>query len=137
MVPNSSPRSWHRTVKVGRDLWSSSGPTPLLNQGHLELVAQDHVQTLLNVSKDGDPTTSALALPVLDRGEGPLQPADHTLNTAQETVVLRSESTLGAPGQLGVHQDPSSKAGCLQHLLVHGVVPPQVEEEERLQNISP
>jgi len=31
-------------VEVGRDLYRSSGPTPLLKQGHLDLVAQDHVQ---------------------------------------------------------------------------------------------
>lgn len=29
---------------VGRDLWKPSGPTPLLKQGNLDLVAQDHVQ---------------------------------------------------------------------------------------------
>ena len=34
----------HRMVEVGRDLWRSSGPNPLLKQGHLEPVAQDHVQ---------------------------------------------------------------------------------------------
>ena len=31
-------------VEVGRDLWRSSGLTPLLKQDHLEVVAQDHVQ---------------------------------------------------------------------------------------------
>ena len=35
---------YHRKLEVGRDLWRSSGPTPLLKQGHLELAAQDHVQ---------------------------------------------------------------------------------------------
>ena len=30
--------------KEGRDLWRSPCPTPLLKQGHLDLVAQDHVQ---------------------------------------------------------------------------------------------
>jgi len=33
-----------RGVEVGRELWRSSGPTSLLNQGCLEPVAQDHVQ---------------------------------------------------------------------------------------------
>jgi len=33
----------HRMVKAGRDLWRSSGPTPLLSQCHLEPVAQDRV----------------------------------------------------------------------------------------------
>ena len=33
-----------RTVEVGSDLWSASGPTPLLRQGHLDPVAQDCVQ---------------------------------------------------------------------------------------------
>ena len=31
-------------VGVGRDLCGSSSPTPLLNQGHPEQAAQDHVQ---------------------------------------------------------------------------------------------
>jgi len=34
----------HRTVEVGRDLRRSSGPTPLLKQGHLEQAAQACVQ---------------------------------------------------------------------------------------------
>ena len=34
----------HRMVEVGRDLRRSSGPTTLLKQGHLDPVAQDHVQ---------------------------------------------------------------------------------------------
>lgn len=32
-------------AEIGRDLWRSSGPTPLLKQGHIQLVAQDHTQT--------------------------------------------------------------------------------------------
>jgi len=35
----------HKIVEVGRDLWRSPGPNPLLKQGHLELVAQDHIHT--------------------------------------------------------------------------------------------
>ena len=31
-------------VGIGRDLWRSSSPTPLLEQDHLEHVAQDRVQ---------------------------------------------------------------------------------------------
>lgn len=34
----------HRMIKVGRDLWGSSGSTPLLRQGHLGQIAQDRVQ---------------------------------------------------------------------------------------------
>jgi len=34
----------HRIVGVGRDLWGSSGPTPLPKQGHLEQAAQDLIQ---------------------------------------------------------------------------------------------
>jgi len=34
----------HRMAGVGRDLWGSSGPTPLPKQGHLEQTAQDLVQ---------------------------------------------------------------------------------------------
>ncbi|PKU47740.1 hypothetical protein llap_1940 [Limosa lapponica baueri] len=33
----------HRMVEVGRDIWRSSSPTPLLKQGHPEQVTQDHV----------------------------------------------------------------------------------------------
>ena len=38
-----SPQN-HRIVGVGRDLWGSSGPTPLPRQGHPEQAAQDLVQ---------------------------------------------------------------------------------------------
>jgi len=31
-------------VRVGRDLWGSSGPNALTKQGHLQQVAQDHAQ---------------------------------------------------------------------------------------------
>jgi len=31
-------------VAIGKDLWRSSSPTPLLKQEHLEQVAQDCVQ---------------------------------------------------------------------------------------------
>jgi len=31
-------------VDVGRDLWRSCGPIPLLKQDHLDPVAPDHVQ---------------------------------------------------------------------------------------------
>ena len=34
----------HRMAEVGRELWRSSGPIPLLEQGNLEPVAQDRVQ---------------------------------------------------------------------------------------------
>lgn len=34
-----------RVVEVGMDLWRSSGPTLLLKQGHLEMLAQAPVQT--------------------------------------------------------------------------------------------
>ena len=34
----------HKTVEVGRDLWRSSSPAPLLKVGQTEQVTQDHVQ---------------------------------------------------------------------------------------------
>ena len=34
----------HRVADTGRDLWRSPDPIPLLKQGHLEAVAQDHVR---------------------------------------------------------------------------------------------
>jgi len=45
-------------VTVGRDLWRSFGPTPLLTQGDQQQVAQDCIQMALSISTDGDPTTS-------------------------------------------------------------------------------
>ena len=39
------PSQNHRKAEVGKDLWRSSGPTPLLRQGHLDPDAQDNVQT--------------------------------------------------------------------------------------------
>lgn len=41
-------------VDVGRDLWRSSGSVVLLEQNHLEMVDQDHVQTFSNTSKNED-----------------------------------------------------------------------------------
>lgn len=34
----------YEMAEVRRDLWRSSGPPPLLKQGHVHLVAQGHVQ---------------------------------------------------------------------------------------------
>lgn len=36
----------HRMAEVGRNLWGSSCPTVLLQQGHLESVVQDQAQTV-------------------------------------------------------------------------------------------
>jgi len=47
----------HRQVEVGRDVWRTSGPSLLLEQGHLEPVPQDLVQMALNTFKDRDSTT--------------------------------------------------------------------------------
>jgi len=35
----------HRTAEIAWDFCGSSGPTPLLTQGHLQPAAQDYVQT--------------------------------------------------------------------------------------------
>ena len=45
-------------VQVGRDLWRLSGLTPLLKQGHLEPVAQDHVQMAFEYLQRWRPPTS-------------------------------------------------------------------------------
>ena len=38
--------SWsHKIIEIGRWLWRSSGPTPLLKQGYLEQVAQENIRT--------------------------------------------------------------------------------------------
>lgn len=39
--------------EVGTYFWRLSGPTPLLKQGHLEQVAQEHVQIALEVLQGG------------------------------------------------------------------------------------
>lgn len=39
------PSLSHRKAEVRKDLWRSSGPALMFKQGHLELGAQDHVQT--------------------------------------------------------------------------------------------
>lgn len=39
-------KSSQRMAKVGRDLWSSPSPTPLLKQGNLQPVAQNHVTSI-------------------------------------------------------------------------------------------
>lgn len=60
----------HRMVEVGRQLWRSACPTTLLNQGHLEAVAQVSVQTAFEYLQDGDSTThnlSGQSVPVLGR----------------------------------------------------------------------
>lgn len=44
-------------VGCGRDLWTSSSPTALLEQGHPEQVAQDSVQVGFELSR-GDVTAS-------------------------------------------------------------------------------
>lgn len=44
-----------RMAKAGRDCWRLFGPMSLLRQGHLQPAIQDWC--LVNVSKDGDPTT--------------------------------------------------------------------------------
>ena len=44
-------------AEVGRNLWRSSGPSPLHKQGHRESVTQDHVQVTFTVSEHGDSTT--------------------------------------------------------------------------------
>jgi len=43
---------------VGRDPCGSSSPTLLPKQGHLQQAAQDLVQVVLNISREGDSTTS-------------------------------------------------------------------------------
>jgi len=42
----------HSMVEVGRAQWRSSGPTPLLQHGHLQLVAQDYVQMAFKYLQD-------------------------------------------------------------------------------------
>lgn len=43
----------HRMFETGRNLWRSSGPTPFIKQGHLELVSQDHVQMAVEYLQGG------------------------------------------------------------------------------------
>jgi len=41
-------------AEVGRHLWSSSGPTSLLKQGHLQPVAQEHVWMAFKYLQGGE-----------------------------------------------------------------------------------
>lgn len=50
----------HRTDGVGKGLWKSSSPTPLLRQGHQEQVAQDSVQQGCTISKLAERTLCPL-----------------------------------------------------------------------------
>jgi len=50
-------------VEVGRDVWRSPGPNPLLEQDHLQLVVQDHVQTAFEYLKGGRLVGSAWSPP--------------------------------------------------------------------------
>lgn len=53
----------HGMVEVERDLWKSSCPIHLFEQGQPEHIAQDMSRWLVNISKNGDSTTSLV--PVL------------------------------------------------------------------------
>lgn len=44
MIPVFSSIQKHKMGKVGRDLWRSYDPTPLLKHGHFKQVAQNQVQ---------------------------------------------------------------------------------------------
>lgn len=45
-------------IEVGRELWRSSCPIPLLKQGHLESAVYDHIQVPFDYLQSGDSTTS-------------------------------------------------------------------------------
>lgn len=40
-------------VKIRRDIWKTSGLTPLLKQGHQKQVAQEHTQKASEYLQDG------------------------------------------------------------------------------------
>lgn len=42
-------------AEVGKDLWRSSVPTPLLEQGHLQLLAQGRLQAAVEGLQGGRP----------------------------------------------------------------------------------
>lgn len=66
----ASVQSWYTITKsiaeVSRDFWRSSGLTPLLKRGVLELFVQDHVQLGLNISKDRDCNLSGKPVPAFE-----------------------------------------------------------------------
>jgi len=43
LSPSSQNHRMTGCLRFGRDFWRSSSPNPLLRQGNLEQVAQDHV----------------------------------------------------------------------------------------------
>ncbi|KAK4810954.1 hypothetical protein QYF61_013362, partial [Mycteria americana] len=85
-------------VEVGRDLWRSSCPTPLLKQGHLEPVAQDHV--------DGS------------RHKG--NPQGHIAGSCSTWCPP------GPPGPFLPSCFPAGRPPAC--VLVHGVIPPLVQD---------
>ncbi|KAK4821092.1 hypothetical protein QYF61_013420 [Mycteria americana] len=115
-----------RMVEVGRDLQRSSGPTPLLQQGHLEPVAQDRIQMAFESLSprvlEGcykfslEPSLLQAEQPQLSQtvfiGEV-LQPSDHLrgppLDSLQQLHVLLM---LGAPELNTVLQDTVGFLGC-------------------------
>lgn len=54
-----------RMLEVGRDLWRSPGPTPLIKQGQSQLPRTVFSQDF-NISKDGDSASALSKLSVLD-----------------------------------------------------------------------
>jgi len=52
----------HRMVGVGRDLCGSSSPTPLPKQGHLQQLHRNLSRRVLNISTEGDSTSSLRSL---------------------------------------------------------------------------
>lgn len=103
----------HRVVEVGRNLWRSSGPTPLLKWGHPEPVAQDPVQMAFG---DGDSTTSLA-----------------NLGQCSVTLIVTKCFPMFMWHLLCFSLYPSPlvlafQLGGYQHVLAHGLVHPQVQD---------
>ena len=74
----------HRMVGVGRDLCGSSSPTPLPKQGHLNRLHRTLCRRVLNISREGDSTTSLGSL-----GQGSV-----TLRVKKFFLMFRPKSIL-------------------------------------------
>ncbi|KAK4810494.1 hypothetical protein QYF61_004274, partial [Mycteria americana] len=138
----------HRMVEVGRDLWRSSGPTPLCQQGHLEPVAQDHVQTAFEHLQGGrlhnlpgqpvPAKQSQLSQPFLI-GEM-LQSFHHLCGPALDSLqYVHVSLVLGSPELDTGLQTPRSvkKEGKEVHLGAGAEIPLQPVEKTMVKQIVP
>ena len=107
----------HSTVEVGRDLWRSSGPTPLRQEGHPEQVALDCVQSGVEyLQRRRLHNLSGQPVPVFDHPDSK-KPKHQTQNrTCGVQLVIIHEVAAAAETswwcQEGDHSSEAETANC-------------------------